>query len=72
MSKEPPSKCQFCGDKDHIDDMYLCAGCRRIGCSDCVEWRTDADDDMDGEYFCETCVGQNREFHGSDAGRGEQ
>ena len=51
--------CVFCGDVEPEADMHLCAGCKRLGCWDCVEWRAPEDDFDYGEYFCDECQDEN-------------
>lgn len=49
-------QCQFCGETDDLEEMQRCAGCDKLGCYECVEWRENPVDPMDGEYFCEGCA----------------
>lgn len=45
--------CKQCGDI--IDEPLTCAACGLRGCEGCIDWCCDDDDEMNGDYFCESC-----------------
>lgn len=55
VGETKPKLCPFCGDDYEEDESEVCAGCRKVGCFDCVEWCAPEYDPPNGDYFCPHC-----------------
>ena len=45
--------CEICNETEV--DTVRCAGCKRSGCIDCIEWCSHPNDYDCGDYFCSKC-----------------